>query len=251
MALAAHKTEGAALLLARYPAPNGAAWLSRARNDAAARLADMGAPFGRDEYWRYTPPAALLGDVADVAHVADEALFNAADAHELVFVDGVFDAAQSTILDDTALQIQTLDAADADIHWAADLFGALESAGQNPVPRPMAALNTARAGQGVLIRVMALQTEPAKKRARSRLASKPSPVVASPCLAATQSGHLCSQANVHLRQVKTICLRWLERLGKRTLASTTVPPHRLGVHLQLSPRHHQPSVKERRRRCRH
>jgi len=154
MALAAHKTEGAALLLARYPAPNGAAWLNRARNDAAARLADMGAPFGRDEYWRYTPPAALLGDVADVAHVADEALFNAADAHELVFVDGVFDAAQSTILDDVALQIQTLDAADADIHWAADLYGALESAGQNPVPRPMAALNTARAGQGVLVRVM-------------------------------------------------------------------------------------------------
>jgi len=153
MALPAHKIDGAAALLARYSAPDAPKWLANARKDAAQRLATMGAPHARDEYWRYTPPASLLGDVADVAQLDDKALFDAGDAHELVFVDGIFDAAQSTLRDDDALQIQTLNDASADIHWAADLFGALESAGQNPVPRPLAALNTARAGQGVLIRV--------------------------------------------------------------------------------------------------
>ena len=40
-----------------------------------------------------------------------------------------------------------------DIHWARDLFGVLEARGQDPVDRPMASLNTARATEGVAIRV--------------------------------------------------------------------------------------------------
>lgn len=39
-----------------------------------------------------------------------------------------------------------------DLSWAADLYGTLEARGQTPVPRPLAALNTAFATDGVLIR---------------------------------------------------------------------------------------------------
>ncbi|MEX0968883.1 MAG: Fe-S cluster assembly protein SufD [Paracoccaceae bacterium] len=160
MAVAAHKTEGAATLLARYAAPKPLNWLKGARDSAADRLSAMGAPHGRDEYWRYTPPAPLLGDVADVAAVQDAPLFDADDAYTLVFVDGVFDAAQSKLGADPALSIQTLNAANADIHWAAESYGVLENAGQNPVPRPLAALNTATAEQGVLIRVSGKAAKP-------------------------------------------------------------------------------------------
>ena len=38
-------------------------------------------------------------------------------------------------------------------HWASDLYGRLETAGQSPVRRPFAALNTLAARDGVLIRV--------------------------------------------------------------------------------------------------
>ncbi|MEM6307104.1 MAG: SufD family Fe-S cluster assembly protein, partial [Pseudomonadota bacterium] len=41
----------------------------------------------------------------------------------------------------------------ADIHWAQDVYGVLEAAGQTPVDRPYAALNTAIATEGVLITV--------------------------------------------------------------------------------------------------
>lgn len=160
MAVAAHKTDGAAALLARYARPRPLSWLKTARDSAADRLHAMGAPHGRDEYWRYTPPAQFLGDVVDVAHVEDAPLFEAGDAYTLVFVDGVFDAAQSELGHDPALRIQTLDAASADIHWAAESYGALETAGQTPVPRPLAALNTATAEQGVLIRVSGKAAKP-------------------------------------------------------------------------------------------
>ena len=39
-----------------------------------------------------------------------------------------------------------------DIHWVKDLFGVLENNGQTPVERPLAALNTAVAQEGMVIR---------------------------------------------------------------------------------------------------
>ena len=73
---------------------------------------------------------------------------------KIVFVDGVLDLNQS---DDLMLEgaiIESLaDATSKDIHWARDLFGTLEKNGQNPVKRPLAALNTAMAEQGLVIRI--------------------------------------------------------------------------------------------------
>ncbi|MFN3846983.1 MAG: Fe-S cluster assembly protein SufD [Paracoccaceae bacterium] len=143
----------------------GAGWLGAARRDAVARLASMGLPTKRDEYWRYTDPASLnqpaprqtaLFDVAD-----ETPAFDGIDALMLVFVDGVFDPSQS---DDPALagvEITHLAAAeDVDIHWAREVYGVLEARGQTPVHRPFATLNTAYATQGLLIRATAKAERP-------------------------------------------------------------------------------------------
>ncbi len=127
-----------------------------ARKDAKERLERMGLPGRRDEYWRYTDPAALNVDDAPKASVydpGDEApLFDRVDRVRVVFVDGVFDAAASDDLAMAGVEIRRL--ADApDLSWANGLYGTLEAAGQSPVARPFAALNTAAAGDGVLIRV--------------------------------------------------------------------------------------------------
>lgn len=47
-----------------------------------------------------------------------------------------------------------------DIHWAKDLYGVLEARGQTPVPRPLAALNTAFAADGIAIHVTGKPSKP-------------------------------------------------------------------------------------------
>jgi Fe-S cluster assembly protein SufD len=127
-----------------------------ARAEALARLGAMGLPGRRDEYWRWTDPAPFSAPVPapGAAVRVDSPLFEGRDKVRLVFTDGVFDAGAS---DDPALagvEIERLAEADrADIHWAKALYGVLEADGQEPVARPFAALNTAAAADGLLIRV--------------------------------------------------------------------------------------------------
>jgi Fe-S cluster assembly protein SufD len=132
-------------------------WSGAARADALARVTAMGLPGKRDEYWRYTDPASLTQAVAPHAEVfapGDEGpVFDAIDRLKIVFVDGVFDAAQSDDLSMSGVGIERLATAVADIHWAREIYGVLEAQGQTPVERPLAAMNTAFATDGVLIRV--------------------------------------------------------------------------------------------------
>ncbi len=138
--------------------PDSGAWASKARQDALARLNRMGLPGRRDEYWRFTRPDTLTSanpPAATVLEQGDETpVFDSIKRLRLVFNDGVFDAAAS---DDMALEnieIERLaEAGLADLHWARDLYGVLEAQGQKPVMRPLAALNSAFAPDGVLIRV--------------------------------------------------------------------------------------------------
>ena len=132
-----------------------------ARKDALSRLETMGLPGARDEYWRYTDPkpfnAPEAQPIAVEADGPDAPLFDDLDRLKLVFVDGVFDAAAS---DDPALdgvEISTLAQGAA---WAQGLYGTLETAGQTPVARPFAALNTAVAADGLLIRVTGTPARP-------------------------------------------------------------------------------------------
>ncbi len=137
--------------------PEGGAWIRATRQDALSRLETMGLPVRRDEYWRFTDPTTLTSpEPTPAAPMVDDEgpHFGDIDALRLVFVDGRFDAAASDALSLDGVEIERLsDAAGLDLHWAQGLYGTLEKAGQSPVQRPLAALNTAFAEDGVLIRV--------------------------------------------------------------------------------------------------
>ena len=153
-----------ALRLEALDLPKGG-FTAEARADALARLQAMGLPGPRDEYWRYTDPRAFNAPrpepIAIEAKAPDSPLFTDLDSLRLVFVDGVFDAAESSDLAGEGLEIDLLSTADqSGDHWAKGLYGLLETAGQTPVKRPFAALNTVAATEGVLIRVTGKPSRP-------------------------------------------------------------------------------------------
>ncbi|MFO7921965.1 Fe-S cluster assembly protein SufD [Rhodobacteraceae bacterium W635] len=144
--------------------PDGAAWAREARDGALSRLTAMGLPGKRDEYWKYTDPTTL--NQPEVTRAAlfktDESMpFSDIDRLKIVFVDGVFDAEASDDLSMEGVEVERLsDALGRDIHWARDVYGVLEARGQTPVERPLAALNTAYATDGVAIRATGKATKP-------------------------------------------------------------------------------------------
>ncbi len=139
-------------------------WSMAARAAAVARVRAMGLPSRRDEYWKFTRPDTLTAvDVPQAAAFDPEEkpVFGDIDRLKIVFVDGVFDADASDDLSLEGVSIERLAAvADKDIHWAKDLYGVLESNGQTPVDRPLAALNTGFATDGVLIHVTGQVSRP-------------------------------------------------------------------------------------------
>ncbi|MDO5620366.1 MAG: SufD family Fe-S cluster assembly protein [Paracoccus sp. (in: a-proteobacteria)] len=142
--------------LAALNLPEGGPAQAAARD----RLAAMGLPHPRDEYWLYTNPAALnAAQPAPVAATAaaDGVLFEGLNRLRLVFVDGRFDAAASDPLVLDGAEIATLAQGAA---WADALYGTLEAEGQAPVARPLATLNTAAAQDGLLIRVTGKPARP-------------------------------------------------------------------------------------------
>jgi Fe-S cluster assembly protein SufD len=165
MAVPALKLDAARALLAAWPEPAGEAhWARAARAQAERWLRECGAPARRDEYWKFTDPASLIVEPAGEAALlaADEVpVFQTRDTHRLVFVDGVFSPEASTPLEIAGVEIAPLrEVLGVDIHWAREVFGQLEAAGQVPVQRPLAALNTARAVEGCVIRVTGAASRP-------------------------------------------------------------------------------------------
>ncbi|MBU2982320.1 SufD family Fe-S cluster assembly protein [Lentibacter algarum] len=156
------KQDLAASRLDAFQVPVTAGWSSLARKDALARVQATGLPSRRDEYWKYTRPERLTDATAASAAVFqhDEApVFDGLERLKIVFVDGVYDAAASDDLSLEGVEISRL-ADSGDISWASELYGKLETAGQDPVERPLAALNTAVATDGVLIRVLKTPSKP-------------------------------------------------------------------------------------------
>ena len=164
MALAQQKTDATEARLSSIEVPVSGGWLAKARQDALSRVRAMGLPNRRDEYWKFTRPDTLVQPDAPVAALFDSGeapVFSDLDRVHIVFVDGVFDAEQSDALELEGVSIELISQiGDKDIHWAKDLYGALETNGQTPVERPLAALNTAVASDGVLIHVSAKTTKP-------------------------------------------------------------------------------------------
>ena len=145
--------------------PDGSVWAKAARESALARLRAMGLPGPRDEYWRFTRPEDLNAPTAPEAAVFDSGdespVFDGIDRLKIVFRDGVFDADASDDLSLDAVEIERLENATAkDFHWAKDVYGVLEERGQTPVDRPFAALNTAFATDGIVIRATGKVSKP-------------------------------------------------------------------------------------------
>ncbi|MGL4310500.1 MAG: SufB/SufD family protein [Paracoccaceae bacterium] len=162
MAVPAKDMDALERRLAGLSLPQGG-WSAAARRAAMDRLLAMGLPTRRDEYWRYTNPERLTAADTPKAKVliSDEtAPFADVDRLRLVFVDGVFDADASDDLRLAGVEIELLSQAGADIHWAQPVYGELEARGQVPVARPLAALNSAFATEGVLIRVTGQAARP-------------------------------------------------------------------------------------------
>ncbi|MEL6643602.1 MAG: SufD family Fe-S cluster assembly protein [Pseudomonadota bacterium] len=164
MALTQTKLDATEARLATVAIPDGAGWIRSAREQALGRLRAMGLPVRRDEYWKFTDPADLIAPTAPAAALFDpeEApVFGDIDRLRIVFVDGVFDPDASDDLTLEGLEIDRLaEAQTRDIHWARDIYGVLEARGQDPVERPLAALNTAVATDGVLIRATGKVSRP-------------------------------------------------------------------------------------------
>lgn len=150
--------------LATLTLPEGGAWATEARKSALSRVQAMGLPGRRDEYWKYTDPTRLTNPSpipAALFEPQETPVFSGMDRIKIVFVDGVFDADASDDLSAENVEIERLATAQAaDIHWARDVYGVLETRGQTPVHRPLAALNTAFATDGVLIRATGVVPKP-------------------------------------------------------------------------------------------
>lgn len=159
---AAEKLSTTEARLAGLTLPAGG-WSQVARADALTRVRSTGLPERRDEYWKYTRPDTLTQPGAVPAALFDSgeaAIFGEMDRLNIVFVDGVFDAQASDDLSLEGVTIERLAEVGSDIHWARDLYGVLEAQGQKPVERPLAALNTAFATDGVLIHVTGKPSKP-------------------------------------------------------------------------------------------
>lgn len=169
MAEAAVKVDPVAAALAAYGGSSGpGAWAAAAQDAAAARVRAMGLPARRDEYWRFTNPASLVAHPcapAALFHHDEAPVFDDVDRLSLVFVDGVFraDLSDDPTMDGVRISLLA-DAMDQGGHWASELYGSLEAAGQTPVPRPLAALNTATATQGVVIHATGAAPRPIECR---------------------------------------------------------------------------------------
>ena len=144
--------------------PMGGAWSDEARQSAKARVEAMGLPHRRDEYWKFTDPVRFVTPAPTPAKVfgAEEVpLFAENDTYRAVFVDGIFDAekSDSSVLEHVEIE-RLSECMKADIHWVRDFYGVLETDGQSPVERPLAALNTAYATDGICIRVTGKASKP-------------------------------------------------------------------------------------------
>ncbi|HUF87826.1 MAG TPA: SufD family Fe-S cluster assembly protein [Thermohalobaculum sp.] len=151
------KRTGAEAMLSALPLPGGeAGWARAARAAARGRFLEAGAPVRRDEYWKYTDPTKLTAPVeaapASEAAPELESQFGEVNPRRARFVDGCF---RADLSDDLALDGLTVaplgEVLHQDISFARELFGQLEAAGSEKVARPLAALNTACATEGLVL----------------------------------------------------------------------------------------------------
>ena len=144
------------------------AWAKEARLSASKRAQSQGLPQRRDEYWKYTRPDVFVASSVEIeAQIRPEiGLFMDQAKTEIAFENAIL--ASNSLPEAANCSIESLaDAAKLDLHWVRDIYGKLELAGQNPVERSLAALNTAVAQQGLLVHVTGQVSDPIRIHAVS------------------------------------------------------------------------------------
>ena len=164
MVSAKQKTDTVDDFLRNYDTPRGMGWGKQAQAAAEARFRSLGLPARKDEYWRFAGPNGFSRtEVGPVPTLSDsvQPAFRDVDCLNLVFTDGVFrpDRSDHEVLEHADI-VPIADAMTLDIFWAKSVFGTLESRGQDPVQRPFAALNSARASNGFAILVTGRVSKP-------------------------------------------------------------------------------------------
>lgn len=159
------KRESAEAMLSALPAPDGeAGWAREMRARARARLLEAGAPIRRDEYWRFTDPSALTRPlrIVEAGDAGETALpFENLNPALVRFVNGRHRADLSADAAGEGVAMATLsETLSQDISIFRDIYGVLETAGQEKVDRPLAILNTATATEGLVIQVTGQAKQP-------------------------------------------------------------------------------------------
>ena len=144
------------------------AWAKEARQSASERAQSQGLPKRRDEYWKYTRPDVFVaGSVELEAQISPEiSIFRNQAKTEISFKNGNLLSEMLPKVGNCLIESLT-DATSLDLHWAQDVYGKLELAGQNPVERTLAALNTAMAQQGLLVHATGQVIDPIRIHAVS------------------------------------------------------------------------------------
>jgi len=131
---------------------NSGAWAKNARQLASARAKEQGLPQRRDEYWKYTRPDVFVQkNVALIPQACPEiGIFAGQMKTEIVFENAKLATHHLPEIDNCKIESLS-NASTLDLHWVQDIYGKLELAGQKPVERSLAALNTAMATEGLLV----------------------------------------------------------------------------------------------------
>ncbi len=127
-------------------------WLAAARSEAEARLRTAGLPNRNDESWKYTDPGMFLkpdGQQSGSPHVVpalmDEAVSVTDDGCKYRF-------SGRELLESQGVTVHCLlDTPNSGGGGACGLFGKLEAAAHEIVPRGIAAVNTSRSERGLII----------------------------------------------------------------------------------------------------
>ncbi len=156
--LLSQKREIAAQMLDRAGKVAGDGWAGALRASARERFLDSGAPVRRDEYWKYTDPVRCTGGGDAPLEAVGGAALEEAAGLRLRMADGWL-AVSGSVPD--GLELHTLaEVAGESGHWAEGLLGQLEAGGQDPVVRPLAALNTAMLDNCMILRAIGPVSEP-------------------------------------------------------------------------------------------
>ena len=137
------------------------AWAKETRLKAVARAESQGFPSRQDEYWKYTQPDAFISEQVKLTSqlIPELEIFPGQTEYLINFENGHLSSGRLPSV--VGCDVERLgDSATLDNHWVRDLYGQLELAGQNPVERSLAAVNTALATEGVILRATGLLDHP-------------------------------------------------------------------------------------------